>query len=127
MTGGDSPFHAEVYFINRVEQMGISWGTNSKVQYMDPEFGFPLSLGASGEMTLAVEDSRRLLVKIVGTDAVLSQDRLVRYFKAFLQTRIKNQRFAWLKKSLPQGFPGRRSWPSLNAARGGYGLLCLPD
>lgn len=90
MSGGNTPFHAEVYFINLVEQMGISWGTNSKVQYMDPEFNFPLSIGASGEMALAVRDSRKLLVKIVGTEAILSQDKLIGYFKSFLQTRIKS-------------------------------------
>lgn len=88
-SGGDSPFHAEVYFINLTEQMGIAWGTNSKVQYMEPEFGFPLSIGASGEMALAVRESKKLLVKIVGTEAVLSQDKLIAYFKAFLQTRVK--------------------------------------
>lgn len=89
MSGGDTPFHAEVYFINLVEQMGIPWGTNSKVQYMDPEFNFPLSIGASGEMAIAPCDSRKLLVKLVGTEAILSQDKLVAYFKSFLQTRIK--------------------------------------
>lgn len=40
LSGGDNPFHAEVYFVNLVEQMGIPWGTNSKVQYMDPEFNY---------------------------------------------------------------------------------------
>lgn len=89
ISGGETPFHAEVYFVNLAERMGISWGTNSKVQYMDPEFGFPLSIGASGEMTLAVRDSRKLLVKLVGTEAILSQDKLISYFKSFLQTRIK--------------------------------------
>lgn len=88
-TDGVSPFHAEVYFINLVEQMGIAWGTSSKVQYMDPELGFPLSIGASGEMSLAVADSRRLLLKLVGTEAILSQESLIKYFRAFLQTRIK--------------------------------------
>ncbi|MDO4437504.1 MAG: SPFH domain-containing protein [Coriobacteriaceae bacterium] len=89
-TDGDSPFHAEVYFINLVEQMGIPWGTNSKIQYMDPEFNFPLSVGASGEMALAVSNPRKLLIKLVGTEALLSQDRLIGYFKSFLQTRIKS-------------------------------------
>ncbi len=88
-SGGESPFHAEVYFINLVEQMGISWGTNSKIQFMDPEFNFPLSIGASGEMALAVREPKKLLLKIVGTEAILSQDSLIRYFKSFLQTRIK--------------------------------------
>ncbi|MCI8468838.1 MAG: SPFH domain-containing protein [Eggerthellaceae bacterium] len=88
-SNGISPFHAEVYFVNLTEQMGIPWGTNSKVQYMEPEFGFPLSIGASGEMALAVREAKKLLVKIVGTEAVLSQDNLISYFKAFLQTRVK--------------------------------------
>lgn len=56
---------------------------------MEPTYGFPLSLGASGEMALAVKEPRRLLLKLVGTEALLSQDKLISYFKAFLQTRIK--------------------------------------
>lgn len=86
---GISPFHAEVYFVNLVEQMGIPWGTNSKIQFMEPQFRFPLSIGACGELALAVREPRKLLLKIVGTEAVLSQERFVHYFKAFLQTRIK--------------------------------------
>lgn len=88
-TGGTAPFHAEIYFVNLVEQMGISWGTKSRVQFMEPTYGFPLSIGASGEMALAVREPRRLLVKLVGTEALLSQSKLVDYFKAFLQTRLK--------------------------------------
>ena len=87
--GGESPFHSEVYFVNLVEQMGIPWGTNSKVQFMEPEFGFPLSVGASGEMALAVHEPRKLLLKIVGTEAALSQAKLLLYFKSFLQALIK--------------------------------------
>lgn len=86
---GESPFHAEVYFINLVEQMGISWGTNSKIQFMEPEFNFPLSIGASGEMAIAVREPKKLLLKIVGTEAILSQEELIKYLKSFLQTRIK--------------------------------------
>lgn len=89
LAGGDTPFHAEIYFANLVEQMGIEWGTNARVQYMDPEFNFPLSIGASGEMALAVTDPRKLLLKLVGTEAILSQERLIGYFKSFLQVRIK--------------------------------------
>ena len=88
--GGQTPFHAEVYFVNLVEQMGIPWGTNSKVQFMEPTFNFPLSIGAFGEMALAVRNPRKLLIKIVGTEAILSQDALIGYMRMFLQTRIKS-------------------------------------
>lgn len=88
-THGESPFHCEVYFINKTEQMAIPWGTDSRVQYIEPTYGFPLSLGASGEMSLKVGDSKKLLLKLVGTEKNLSRERLVRFFRAFLMTRVK--------------------------------------
>lgn len=88
-TGGVSAFHCEVYFINKVEQMAIQWGTDSKVQYVEPTYGFPISVGAGGEMSLRVEDSKKLLIKLVGTEKVLSREKLVSYFRAFLMSRVK--------------------------------------
>lgn len=88
-TGDKTPFHCEVYFINKTEQMSIKWGTDSKVQYIEPTYGFPISIGASGEMSLRAEDSRKLLVKLVGTERDLSQQKLVGFFRAFLMTRVK--------------------------------------
>ena len=88
-TGDKTPFHCEVYFINKTEQMAIKWGTDSKVQYIDPTYGFPISIGASGEMSLRAEDSRKLLLKVVGTENALGQQKLVALFRAFLMTRVK--------------------------------------
>lgn len=88
-TGGVSPFHCEVYFVNKVEQMAIKWGTDSKIQYLEPTYGFPIAIGANGEMSLKVSDSKRLLVNLVGTERDLSQEKLVSYFRAFLMTKVK--------------------------------------
>ncbi|NLL64007.1 MAG: zinc-ribbon domain-containing protein [Ruminococcaceae bacterium] len=89
ITGGDTPFHCEVYFVNKTEQMSIKWGTDSKVQYVEPTYGFPISIGASGEMSLRAEDSRKLLLKLVGTENFLGQQKLIGFFRAFLMTRVK--------------------------------------
>lgn len=88
-TGGESAFHCEVYFINKVDQMAITWGTDSKVQYMEPTYGFPIYIGAGGEMSLRVQDSKQLLIRLVGTEPDLSRDKLVSYFRAFLMARVK--------------------------------------
>ena len=88
-TGGKSPFHCEVYFINKTEQMSIKWGTDSKVQYVEPTYGFPISIGASGEMSLRTDNARKLLLKLVGTENFLGQQKLVSFFRAFLMTRVK--------------------------------------
>lgn len=88
-TGERTPFHCEVYFINKAEQMAIKWGTDSKVQYIEPTYGFPISIGASGEMSLRAENSRKLLLKLVGTENFLGQQKLVSFFRAFLMTKVK--------------------------------------
>lgn len=88
-TDDKTPFHCEVYFINKTEQMNIKWGTDSRVQYIEPTYGFPLSIGASGEMSLRAEDSRKLLLKLVGTESYLGQQQLTNYFRSFLMTRVK--------------------------------------
>ena len=97
-TGGVTPFHCEVYFINKTEQMSIKWGTDSQLEYMEPTYNFPIKIGASGEMSLRADDSRKLLVKIVGTERSLTQDILVRKFRAFLMTRIKAHMASQIKK-----------------------------
>ena len=90
VTGDTTPFHAEVYFVNKAEQMAIRWGTDSKIQYLEPTYKFPLSIGASGEMSLRVEDSRKLLIRLVGTESYLNQQKLTSFFRVFLMSRVKS-------------------------------------
>lgn len=76
-TDRQNPFHAEVYFINKTIQMGIKWGTDSRVRFIEPNTGIPLDIGASGEMNLQVSDARKLLVKLVGTTGGLTRNQIL--------------------------------------------------
>lgn len=89
-SGGITTFHCEIYFINKVDHMAIKWGTDNKIQYIDPKYDFPLKLGASGEMILSIKNSRELLTKMVGTEEILVKNDLVNNFRAFLLSRVKN-------------------------------------
>lgn len=64
---GDSSFTADVYFINQTVQMALKWGTSPKVRFIEPNTGIPLEIGASGNLNLRVKDSKKLLVKLIGT------------------------------------------------------------
>lgn len=96
-TGGETPFHCEVYFINKTVQMAIKWGTDSKVRFLEPTYGVPLEIGASGELNLMVSDARKLLTKIVGTmNGIAWDDRgggftksLVSSFRPLISTAVK--------------------------------------
>ena len=76
------PFHAEVYYVNLATQMGIKWGTNSKVGLFDPASGLHVELGASGSFNLKVTDARKLVIKLVGTTGGLSRNELFSEFAA---------------------------------------------
>lgn len=97
-TGDETPFHCEVYFINQTVQMALKWGTDSKVRYIDPDYGIPLELGASGSMNLQVCDSRKLLIKLVGTMGGISWEAepsdftksLQQCFRPLISTAVKS-------------------------------------
>lgn len=95
-TNGKEPFHSEIYFFNLVTQMGIKWGTDSKVRLFDPVSGLHIELGASGEFNIRIINSRKLLVKIIGTTGGLSQAELLGekngkgMFRALVMTQVKS-------------------------------------
>jgi len=92
-------FHSEVYFVNLTTQMGIKWGTDTKVRLFDPASGLHIELGACGNFSLRVNDSRKLLVKVVGTASEFTQKdvidggysitAVVGKFKALVMNRVK--------------------------------------
>ncbi len=87
-------FHAEVYFVNLTTQMGIKWGTPSKVGMFDPATGLHVELGASGSFNMRVADARRLLIRVVGTAGSLTQEDVfgqngTGYFRTIVMTQVK--------------------------------------
>lgn len=90
VTGGVSPFHVEVYFINLATIMDIAWGTPSQVTVRDPKYDYSYSAGASGSFGLKIVDGRKLLINLVGTDRVMSIEEIQKYYKDLIVTRVKN-------------------------------------
>ena len=74
MANGEHVFHSEVYFINLTTELGVKWGTDSKIRMFDPISGLHLELGACGTFNLKVVDGRKLLVKVVGTTSGFQQE-----------------------------------------------------
>lgn len=100
-TNTDEVFHSEVYFVNLVTQMGIKWGTDSKVRLFDPASGLHIEIGACGNFSLRVCDSRKLLIKLVGTTGEFTQADVtgsemfgitfvVGKFKALIMNKVKS-------------------------------------
>ena len=103
-TDTEGTFHSEVYYINLATQMGIKWGTDSKVRLFDPMTGMHLELGASGEFNIRVVNSRKLLLKLVGTTGGLKQDQLLGgngkgLFRSMVMTQVKSYLAAAIREN----------------------------
>lgn len=89
-------FHSEIYYINLATQMGIKWGTDSKIRFLDPISGMPIEIGACGEFNIRVSNSRKLLLKVVGTASGFDRENLLGengekgYFRSLVITQVKS-------------------------------------
>lgn len=89
-TNGESRFHCEVYFINKALALNVKWGTPTKFEVLDPQFFVQLNVGASGSMEIKVKDSRKFLVKVVGTQKTVDTDKIADYFKDKIVMKVKS-------------------------------------
>ena len=87
---GVSPFHCEVYFINKVVSMDVLWGTPAPIPIQDAVYKIIIPVSARGQFAVRVTDSRRLLKNLVGTVPQFDQNTLTKYFRGILLTNIKD-------------------------------------
>jgi len=73
--GFQSPFKAEVYFVNTNRFTDLKWGTKNPIMVRDPEFG-PTRLRSYGTYTVKVSDPALFLREIVGTDGDFTMDEI---------------------------------------------------
>jgi len=96
--GGRSPFAAEVWFINKVHSLDVKWGTPSPIQLQDPKYKIMIPVRSFGQFGIQVVDSKKFLVKLVGTMPVLDKTNIINYFKGLYITKAKDSISSYLIK-----------------------------
>ena len=87
--GFESPFKAEVYFINLRLFTDIKWGTKNPVMMRDPEFG-PIRIRAFGNFSFNVADPGRFLKEVVGTDGHFTVDEIESQLKTIIASKFSD-------------------------------------
>lgn len=88
--GGRSPFTAEVWYINKIHSLDVKWGTATPIQLQDPKYKVFVPLRSFGQFGIQIEDSRKFLVKLVGTLPVFNKENIVKYFRGLYLTKVKD-------------------------------------
>ena len=86
--GFNSPFKAEVYFVNTKQFMDQKWGTQSPVPVMDPQFG-QIEIRAR-EHIHSVYLNRLLLCVVFGTKDVLRTDEISAQLRSYIIQYMKD-------------------------------------
>jgi membrane protease subunit (stomatin/prohibitin family) len=88
--GGQTPFTAEVWFINKTVKRDLKWGTQTPILLIDPEYNFPVSVRSYGRWGLRIAESRTFLMQLVGTLGLFDSTKVWEYFAGEIHQRFSN-------------------------------------
>ncbi|MBX3381295.1 MAG: SPFH domain-containing protein [Phycisphaeraceae bacterium] len=83
--GFESPFKAEVYFVNTRQFTDCKWGTANPIMLRDAEFG-PMRLRAYGTYAFRVGDAAALVKEVAGTSGRFTADGITDQLRNFILT-----------------------------------------
>ena len=89
--GGNSPFQAEVWFINRLAKLDTKWGTPSPIQVEDPKYGIIVPMRAFGQYGFRVGDGRVFLSTLLGACPSVTDEQIKQYFRGKVMSTVGTQ------------------------------------
>ncbi|MGT2964767.1 SPFH domain-containing protein [Streptococcus acidominimus] len=95
---GESPFTAEVWYINKAYCLDIKWGTPTPIQLQAPGFGIFVPVRAHGTFGIKVTNSEIFLKNLVGTLPNLDTMAITNFFKGLYVTKVKDAISSYLVK-----------------------------
>lgn len=89
-TGGETPFPCKVFYINKVHQMEILWGTQGPIALEDPLYDIFMHVMLHGTMSVSVENSRKFMLKLVGFRSSFDANSLIAKFRGIISSHVKD-------------------------------------
>jgi excisionase family DNA binding protein len=87
VTGGRTPFTAEVYFVSMREFLDEKWGTAEPIPLRDADLGL-VRLRAFGTFSLQVNDPALFVNKIVGAQGLYQTPQITRFLRGIIVARL---------------------------------------
>ncbi len=85
--GFNSPFKAEVYFVNTHLFTDEKWGTKNPITLSDERFGL-VEIRAFGTYAFRISDAGKFIIDIVGTDNNFTNYEINEHLKSLIATRF---------------------------------------
>lgn len=79
--GFESPFKADVYYVNTKQFINLTWGTSNPVMMRDKDFGM-IRVRAFGKYSFQVEDAPTIIRTLVGSNKDYTTENLKEHLKS---------------------------------------------
>lgn len=91
--GGQTPFSAEIYFVNTALKLDINWGTTTPIQLIDPKYYVKLRIRAFGQMGLRILDAPTVFRELIGgmqLADIIKFNKIKEYYRGILVIKVKS-------------------------------------
>lgn len=85
--GFNSPFKADVFFVNTKQFIDQKWGTKNPITLSDPRFGF-IEIRAFGNFAFKVSDGGKFIKEIAGTNSTFSTEEVAEQLRSMIVTKF---------------------------------------
>lgn len=86
--GGNTPFTAEVWYVNKTIRRNLKFGTPVPIDLLDPLYNVSIPVRSFGEFGIQITDSSAFLQQIVGTLHLFSTDDMIDQFKSLIIKKL---------------------------------------
>jgi membrane protease subunit (stomatin/prohibitin family) len=85
--GGETPFKAEVYFVNMKDFLDLKWGTPEPIALRDSELGL-VRIRSFGTYSMQVADPQLFVNKIVGAQGLYDTTQITNYLRGIIVSKM---------------------------------------
>lgn len=85
---GETPFKADVWFVNQIELLDCKWGTSTPIQIEDPKYEVIVPIRAYGQYGFKIVNPRKFLEKLVGNLPSFRSEKIIEYFRGVILSKM---------------------------------------
>lgn len=86
--GNETPFQAEVWFVNQISKLDLAWGTPQPIQVEDPKYKIIVPIRAHGQYGIRISQPRLFLESLIGNMISFDSKQIEQYFKGKIITHL---------------------------------------
>ncbi len=84
----ETPFKADVWFVNQISLLDCKWGTAIPLQIEDPKYDVIVPIRSFGQYGFKITEPRTFIEKLVGNMSTFATTKIVEYYRGIILSKL---------------------------------------